>query len=123
LYFLFWCLLCFLLKTGYYDYQVSMVKKTEYAKNIAALLYSNFKKPICTFYMFKIGFWNSLKLLNQFKGPDNFIFHFVLLFYKEILKVVFVKNDSPIFLFLIHDTKLYKCCPKVKQFLNKKDIE
>lgn len=51
--------------------------------------------------MLKIILGDSWKFFNKIKGPDNLIFYFVSLSYKEFCKIVFVKNDGSISLFFL----------------------
>jgi hypothetical protein len=40
--------------------------------------------------------------------PYNLIFHFIMLFFKEPLETVLIKNNRPLFLFFAHIAKLQK---------------
>ena len=92
-------------------------RKTEYPKNITALLHPNFKKSVRFLKVLKIRFRNSRKLFYQVKSPDNFISHLVPLFYEELLKVVLVKNYSSVLLFFVQDAKIRNVVRKCNYFL------
>ena len=87
---------------------MSLVKKTEDAKNVTAQLNPNFIKPICVLNVLQIRFRNSLNSFNQIKRPDNFILNFVSLLNKELLKVILVENDGSILLIFVHEAKIQK---------------
>ena len=95
---------------------MSLIKKTEDSKYIAPILYSYFINSFNILNMFEISLGYSLKLFYQLKSPDDFIFHFITLFFKELLEVVLVENDSSMFLWFVHGKDL-KGCLIVKLFI------
>ena len=76
----------------------------------------DFIKTISILNMFEICLGHSFKFFNQFKGPDNFILNFISLFYKEVLKIILVKNDRTVFLFIVHASKLQNVVLKCNFF-------
>jgi hypothetical protein len=46
--------------------------------------------------MFEIGFWDSLKILYQLQGPDDFFLNLWPLFLEKLLEIGLVKNDLSI---------------------------
>ena len=58
--------------------------------------------------MFEISFRNFVNEFNQIKSPDNFVFYLLALFYKEVGKVAFVKNDCPYFFTCFQGSNIQK---------------
>ena len=85
-----------------------MVKKAEYAKNVAALLHSDFIEPICVFNVFQIIFRHSWQFFYSDKSADDFIVHILVPEYKEKVKVVAVKYHEHIARYFVVCGKLGK---------------
>lgn len=85
-----------------------MVKKTKNSENIAPLLNTNFIKSISVLYMLQIYFWHPIQFFNKFQRPNYFGFYFFGLLFKEVLKVVLIKNNMSFPQFIPHVTKIIK---------------
>jgi len=55
--------------------------------------------------MFQVGFGDVLYFSYQVKRPDYFILNLLPLLYKEVMEIILVENNLPIF-FFTHFTKV-----------------
>ncbi len=45
-------------------------------------------------------------IFDQVQRPNDLVPHLVSLLYKELIKIVLVKNNGSVFLLLVHQTKI-----------------
>ena len=94
------------LKTVHQYHQVSLIEKAENPKYITSLLNPYFVKSFSILNVFQVSLWNKLNVFNQLNCPDYFVPYFNTLFFKEVLKVFFVKNNGSKLLIFRHDQKI-----------------
>lgn len=89
--------LCFLLETTEKHNKPISVKATKDSEYIRSKLNSDLKQSVGALNIFQVSRWHTFNLFKNIKYLDDLVLHFSGLHLEEILKVVLICYNFPVF--------------------------